>query len=312
MIETVVSVQLPIREKLRIKKNSLSPDELTGSEKRMCLVSGVYGDELGGQYICGEVIRRIKKDYDNLKGIVDVYPSINPLGLDARTRIVPISEIDYNTAFPGDANGEFTEYTAFKLIEDIRGADFCIDIHSSNIFLQELPQVRINDVENKELLRLAHCMNTDLVWIHPSTTVNEGSLPYHLNEIGVPTIVSESGTAFNIKYDYCEQIIEGIFSVMKELGIWSGETIASKKVPTVYDQEIIYLNCESSGLFVANKMLNERVEEGDVIGSIMNPILGAIEEDIIAPIGGIIMTLREHPGVTEGSLVARILGGAGE
>ena len=51
MIETVVSVKLPVRETLRIKKNSLHPDVMTGREKRICLVSGLYGDELGGQYM---------------------------------------------------------------------------------------------------------------------------------------------------------------------------------------------------------------------------------------------------------------------
>ena len=47
---------------LRIKRNRLMPDHVTGEEKRICLVSGIYGDELGGQYICGEIIRRIKAE----------------------------------------------------------------------------------------------------------------------------------------------------------------------------------------------------------------------------------------------------------
>ena len=85
MIDTVVSVKLPIGEMLRIKRNRLMPDVVTGEEKRICLVSGIYGDELGGQYICGEIIRRIKAEFENLTGIVDVYPAVNPLGLDART-----------------------------------------------------------------------------------------------------------------------------------------------------------------------------------------------------------------------------------
>lgn len=48
MIDTVVSVKLPIGEMLRIKRNRLMPDVVTGEEKRICLVSGIYGDELGG------------------------------------------------------------------------------------------------------------------------------------------------------------------------------------------------------------------------------------------------------------------------
>ena len=138
MIDTVVSVKLPIGEMLRIKRNRLMPDVVTGEEKRICLVSGIYGDELGGQYICGEIIRRIKAEFENLTGIVDVYPAVNPLGLDARTRAVPISDIDYSSAFPGDING----------------ASCCIDIHSSNIFLQEVPQVRLNNDYDETLLHL--------------------------------------------------------------------------------------------------------------------------------------------------------------
>ena len=101
---------------LRIKRNRLMPDVVTGEEKRICLVSGIYGDELGGQYICGEIISPDQgRNFENLTGIVDVYPAVNPLGLDARTRAVPISDIDYSSAFPGDINGGLEDYTAAKI-----------------------------------------------------------------------------------------------------------------------------------------------------------------------------------------------------
>ena len=138
--------------------------------------------------------------------------------------------------------------------------------------------------------------------------VNEGSLAYALNEIGVPTIVTESGTAFRIKYNYCEQVIDGIFCLMKKLGIWEGETVTPREAVVVNDEEITYLNCETSGLFVTHKHLYQRVEQGDLIGVITKPIFGSVEEEIKAPISGILITLREHPGVSEGTLVARILG----
>lgn len=308
MIDTVVSVKLPVGEMLRIKKNRMMPDQLTGEEKRICLVSGIYGDELGGQYICGEIIRRMKENFELLSGIVDVYPAVNPLGLDARTRAVPISDMDYSTVFPGNINGGLEEYTAAKLVEELKGASCCIDIHSSNIFLQEIPQVRLNDDYGEELLRLSGLMNTDLVWVHPSATVNEGSLAYTMNKMGIPTLVTESGAAFRIEYEYCRQIIDGIFSVMTELGIWKGKQSCRKNVPVIREDEIYYLNCESSGLFVSYKKLKDHVKKGEVIGRIQNPLMGVAEEEVIAPTDGFLMTLREHPGVTEGSLVARVIG----
>ena len=71
MIETIARVNLMVNEVLKIKKNRLTPDIITGNEKRIALVSGIYGDELQGEFVCYEVIRRIKEDYASLTGIVD-------------------------------------------------------------------------------------------------------------------------------------------------------------------------------------------------------------------------------------------------
>ena len=59
MIETVVSANMLIGEVMRVKKNHLAPDFPTGNEKRLCIVSGIHGDEVAGQYICYELIRSI-------------------------------------------------------------------------------------------------------------------------------------------------------------------------------------------------------------------------------------------------------------
>ena len=149
------------------------------------------------------------------------------------------------------------------------------------------------------ILSLIH-IYTDLVWIHPSQTVNEGSLAFTLNQMGIPTMVTESGAAFRIRYEYCRQIIDGIFSVMAVLGIWKGKVQGKTKVPFIHEDQIFYLNCESSGLFVSYKRLKDPVKKGEIIGIVQNPLMGATEEEVVAPTDGILMTLREHPSVTEG------------
>lgn len=63
MIETVVSVGLPIDEKLMIQKNRLIPQKgLSGGENRISIVTGTHGDELEGQYVCYELQRRIREN----------------------------------------------------------------------------------------------------------------------------------------------------------------------------------------------------------------------------------------------------------
>lgn len=310
MIETVVSVDLMVEEEIKVKKNRLEPDFPIGNEKRICIVSGLYGDELQGQYICYEVIRRIKKDYDSLKGIVDVYPSLNPMGLDSKTREIPGSGMDMNVIFPGSKSGALGEYTASCVFDDIKGADVCIDLHASNLYIGEIPQVRINDDRLEDLLPVASKLGLDMVWIHPSTSVLNGSLAYSLNLAGTKTMVIESGTAYRINQKYCKHIVDGIFALMSDMGIWSGTIENTKESRIVNDKDISYINAESSGIFIPEVEVYDSVKKGDAIGSIVNVITGSVEEVVYASIDGMICSLREYPVIEEGSLIARILGGA--
>ena len=49
------------------------------------------------------------------------------------------------------------------------------------------------------------------------------------------------------------------------------------------------------------------VLKGTLIGEIVTPITGTVEEEITAPSDGLIFSLREYPIVYEGSVIARIL-----
>ena len=117
MIENIVSIKLPADEELTIKKNRLK-GAVEDSGKRIAIVTGIHGDELEGQYVCYELVRRITANTSRLRGIVDIYPSINPLGMESVTRAVPMSGLDMNKVFPGSDTGAIAENVAAKLAAD--------------------------------------------------------------------------------------------------------------------------------------------------------------------------------------------------
>lgn len=308
MIKTIASVALPVDEVLKIKKNRITPDTLTGNEKRISIVTGIHGDELEGQFVCFELIRRINEQKQHLHGIVDVYPAMNPLGIDSITRGIPAFDMDMNRLFPGDRDGGMNEYLAAKIVDDLTDSDLCIDIHASNIFLTEIPQVRINEVHKDTLLPLAKQLNVDFIWVHGASTVLESTLAYSLNSRNTPTLVVEMGVGMRITKEYCHQLVDGIFSVMKHLGIWSGET-AVPRTPILSDHpdDVSYLNAPTAGIFVPCVHHWEHLNEGDEIGWIIDPLEGTILEKIVSPVDGILFTIREYPIVNPGSLVGRLL-----
>ncbi len=308
MVQTVASVGLPIDETLMIQKNRLIPKKgLSGNEKRISIVTGTHGDELEGQYVCYELQRIIKENYDCLTGIADIYPALNPLGIDSITRGIPGFDLDMNRLFPGSENGSMPEYIAAKIIEDLRGSAAVIDIHASNIFLEEIPQCRINELSKDTLVPLAKKLNLDYIWVHSSATVLESTLAYSLNVIGTPTLVVEMGVGMRITKKYGDQLVDGIFSLMKELGIWSGEVKPPKEPIISDDGEVSFINAGSSGVFLPSVEHWKNVKKGDHIGDILNPLTGEVNERIEAEKDGTVFTLREYPIVSEGSLIARIL-----
>lgn len=310
MIETVVSVGLAVDEKLIINKNRLTPINLTGNEKRICIITGIHGDELEGQYVCYELIRQIKENMQFLNGIVDIYPALNPLGIDSVHRGMPTFDLDMNRIFPGSENGAMAEHIAAKIVEDIDGADICVDVHSSNIFLREIPQVRISENVAESLLPYAKLLNTDFIWVQPITTIIKSTLAHNLNKMNIPTLVVEMGVGMRITKEYCKQIVMGIFNLMKELNIWTGKVEDMSNPIISTDREVTFIHADSSGIFIPSVEHWKGIKAGEHMGDILNPLTGEIEEKIFAPCDGMIFTLREYPVVYSGSLIARILGGA--
>ncbi len=310
MIETVTSVDLPIDEKLMIKKNRIMSCEgdVSQGQKRISIVTGIHGDELEGQYVCYELQRRIKKEYENLTGIVDIYPAMNPLGIDSVTRGIPAFDLDMNRLFPGNKDGNMTEYLAARIMEDVAGSDLVFDIHASNIYLTEIPQIRINELHAETLIPFAEKANVDFIWVHGASTVLEATFAHSLNSIGTPVLVVEMGVGMRLTREYGDQLTDGIFNVMKELGMWKGEA-PEVRIPMISKDpdDVCYLNASASGLFVPEVKHGTFLSKGDLIGRIVDPLSGKILDEVRAHRGGMLFTIRDYPIVDEGSLMGRIL-----
>lgn len=312
MVETVVSMGLPVDERLEIKKNRLMPEETSDNMKRIGIVTGTHGDELEGQFVCYELNQRIQKHPEYLHGIVDIYPAFNPLGIDSITRGIPMFDLDMNRIFPGSEEGPMMETMVSRLMSDLKGADMCIDIHASNIYLEEMPQVRINEETADQLVPYARLLNVDFVWIHAAATALESTLAYSLNMIDVPTLVVEMGVGMRITKDYGYQLVDGILNLMKEMGIWSGPVESVREPLISSDRAIGFVNADHPGIYLPDARIFDEVMRGDVLGKIVDPLTGSVLEEVKAPITGKVFTRREYPIVYSGSLLNRILGGAEE
>ena len=305
MIKTIVSTSLPINERFAIRKNIIKNGK---GNRRVCIVTGTHGDELEGQMVCYLVAKYLNEHTDLLDGTVEIYPALNPLGIDTIQRGIPNFDLDMNRIFPGNPNGTMAEQAAHLIVEDLKGADLVFDIHSSNLYLRETPQVRINVLNEKELVPLAQRLNIDFVWVHDAATVLESTLAHSLNSTGTKCLVAELGVGQRINHKMCNRLTLGIFNLMKDLGMWKGEiqqSLISNPIVCKGDN-VEFLNAATSGIFITELKCGVVVAEGEEIGQIVEPMTGTVLSRVISPVEGYMFTIRAYPIVYEGSLMARI------
>lgn len=313
-IETFFTIDMPYRERMEIRRTVFTG----GSGPRVAVVAGVHGDELEGLYVChclAAWLDELQRTTPlGLRGSVELYPAVNTLGLDTLTRGLPVFDTDLNRAFPGSATGPLPDRLAAALMEELSGAALVVDIHASNIYLREIPQVRINQEFADRLVPIARSMNLDLIWLHGAATVLETTVAHSLNSGGTPCLVAEMGVGMRITPEFCSQLVAGILSVWKKLGVLASDVIIppALHVPLIADDSNVhYLNAQTSGMFIATADHWTDVRRGELLGKIVSPFRGDILSDVRSPVDGILFTLREYPLVYEGSLMARVMARTG-
>ena len=168
--------------------------------------------------------------------------------------------------------------------------------------------MRINVLNEEELVPLAKRLNIDFVWVHDAATVLESTLAHSLNSTGTKCLVAELGVGQRINHKMCNRLTLGIFNLMKDMGMWKGEvdqSLISKPIVCKGDS-VEFLNAATSGIFITELKCGVVVAEGEEIGQIVEPMTGEVLSSVVSPVEGYMFTIRAYPIVYEGSLMARV------
>ena len=308
--DDVLSLALPYRERLRLQRSVFEG----APGPKVAVVSGIHGDEIEGLYVChrlaGWLERLARERPGALRGRVELYPALNALGLDTLQRVVPVHEVDLNRSFPGHGDGLFAQRIADAVMQAVDGAALVVDLHASNIFLREIPQVRVAREFAESLMPLARGMNVDVIWVHGALTVLEATIAHSLNSRGVACLVVEMGVGMRVSPALTDQVVAGILGVWRDLGVLAPEVplpARTHRPLRADDSNVHYLNATMSGLFIPAREHWSVVERDQLLGRIVSPFHGGVLAEVRSPVDGVLFTLREYPLVYEGSLMARVV-----
>lgn len=262
----------------------------------MFVSAAVHGDEMIGV----DIVRRLLRapQLNNIAGTLLAVPIVNTFGFLNHSRYLP-DRRDLNRSFPGSASGSLASRLAHLFRTEIMArCSHGIDLHSAAIHRTNLPQIRVSP-GRPEALKLALAFGAPVIL---ASRTRDGSLREMAGQMGVETLLYEAGEGLRINEDSARLGVAGILRVMAALGMIPASGLPKPRAKPMLCGKSDWLRAPAAGLVAFQAGIGDRVQSGDVLGTISDPF-GETETEILAPRGGIIIGALTLPVANEGDAV---------
>ncbi len=230
----------------------------------LCLTAGIHGDELNGIEVVRESIERLRPT--DLVGTVIGVPIVNIHGFQTSSRYLP-DRRDLNRFFPGNATGSSASRIARRIFREvIQKCSVLIDLHTGGSHRSNLPQVR-GDLRDERVLELARAFRAAAIVHNPGL---EGTLRRAAQEVGIPAIVYEAGEPMRLQAQEIKRGVIGVRNVLIHLKMVRGTPVSMGDQRTYFRTE--WVRADRGGILVSEVRLGDSVREGDILGTITDPI----------------------------------------
>lgn len=273
----------------------------------LCLVAGVHGDEINGV----EIVRRLSHSVDptRLSGTLIGVPIVNVHGYSRGTRYLP-DRRDLNRFFPGTRNGSIASRIANAFFQDIVShCDMLVDFHTGSFDRSNLPQVRA-DLTHPDVIEFSRSFGNTVVLHSPG---NKGMLRVAATAVGIPAVTFEAGAPTRLEPTEIAQAVAAIERLMQQSGMRE-DPEAAEDAALVPDPAAIgvahpepapifldsrWVRANSGGLLISDVTLGQRVQSGQRLGRVIDP-LSNVERYILAPVAGRVIGMAQNQAVLPG------------
>ena len=276
----------------------------------LLITAGVHGDEYEPMLAVQQLIQQLASV--NLQGRVTLIPVVNQAAFECAARTAD-DGLDLARVCPGRSDGTVTERTAVALSEQIRAADYYIDLHTGGRLFDILPMVGYTLHTNPAVLEkqraMARAFNLPIVWGTQGRL--DGRSLSVARDAEVPALYGEYGGGGGNPQavgDY----VEGSLNVAAHLGIIQRATPVDRVKYVVEDDRDraghlqIQHPASVSGFFHPCVQLGQVVHEGEPLGHITD-LLGKEQTPVPAGEDGLVLFLRDVPSVVSGDTLGGLL-----
>ena len=305
----LLNMTAPLREDFDIPYRDIGPKDQTPC---IAFVAGLHGNELNGVFtlsrladLLHQVESKERGDYKLRKRVI-VIPAVNVFGVNTGCRHWPFDKTDINRMFPGHSEGETTQRIAYAVITATMNAHYRVDIHSSNLDFEELPQVRLYEPNENERAN-AFKFGLPAIVERPINNVFTCTIGHAWRWHGGENFVIQAGQAGNLQLRHCQRLFQALVRFLINLQILEGTPPETADTTHLYGLEQTFpVISDCAGLFVSHMPVGRWVRAGETLGYLYDAFEGCVLEEIKTPVAGQVSGLRRQPLLYEGDLVARI------
>ena len=271
------------------------------------ITGAIHGDELIGplacSMLCQETLTSEGKPLDPLTmaGTVRIAPILNPPGFRQNRRYFPDGR-DLNREFPGSPEGNTTQRVADRIWQLLLSdSDYIIDLHAAARGRSNLPQVRA-DLAHPESNKLARAFGVEVIL---DSKGPRGTLRRVAVDSGIGCLTYEGGGANFTDHEAVQVAVYGVLNSLRSLHVLPG--IPSRPRFRLLASGSTWLRAEEGGLIDMRVEPGSFVEEGDIIGRIVDPQKPGVAVDIVSPERGLLICTANNPFVHAGTPVGHLL-----
>ena len=257
----------------------------------LCLTAAVHGDELNGV----EMVRRVLHDINpqKLSGAIIGVPIVNVQGFRRGSRYLP-DRRDLNRYFPGNDTGSAAARIAHSFFTNVVAhCDALIDLHTGSFERANLPQIRA-DLRNPDVVTLAQGLG-GMVILHSSPAA--GTLRHAATQAGIPAVTLEAGGPSQLELNEVKHGVKGIETLISTIGMQRKARRWSDPEPVYYRSS--WVRADAGGILFSDVSLGSTVREGELLGTITDP-MSNVRTELRSPYSGRIIGMARNQVVMPG------------
>lgn len=303
--EILFSMNAPFREQFHIYGYRFG----SGS-KRVAIVGAMRGDEVQQQFVCSQLVRKLKQM--ELAGSLTpdqeilVIPSANHFSMNIGKRFWAMDNTDINRMFPGYSQGETTQRIAAALFDAVK--DFRIGIQLASFYLPGdfIPHVRINHTI-VDYTQKARAFGLPYVYLKKPSPFDTTLLNYNWQIWNTEAYSIYCGTTDIIDHASAKLTWQSIFRFLSANKIVTYKIHSGFISDILRDRSLVSLVTPSAGILYRMHSSGDDVNRGDLLAKILNPYDGSTLSDVTSPIDGTIFFAHNRPLVSQHTILYNII-----